>query len=419
MATDLVKKFQKKKVEEAPNRYYKKKIDALPEEIGEVSIMPEGIPEATDAFLAAWENRVKAAQEGGETITVHIERAEFKTIHKVISPLSVLEQAFLMDLEGRNKADSTINTYKKHFKRIYEFIRTYIDITDTETSVYVPSIPLQEIADKIPIAILEMDYFTTYYTRYMKAHEYKEQTIISSLRHFRAIYYFAAKHGWIEQKKIEIGNPLSPVKKTFSKEELEKMSVKPDKENFVDTRSWTIIQYLLSTGNRISSVIGLKVGDINFEDMSITVNVQKNKKPKTISLHHKLAKYLLDYIRVWRSDDDTGRPLLKEYLFCNRTGEQLSYEGIRDAMQDYFKEKGIDYEGFHKFRYSYAAFWIRDGGDGTMLQNQLGHSSYAMTQRYMGIFGTDNAKQVKDHSLINSVEPQQGRKAIKPRMGKK
>ena len=416
MANDLVKKFQKKKVEEADNRIYKIKMDAAPEEMGLQSILPEGAEQATEEFLKAWEGVVMEAQGAQEEIEYTIERAEFAAVHKMVSSMSVLEQAFLLDLEGKNVTENTIKTYKKHFKRIYKFIRSYIDVTKTkETSIDISSISLLEISRTTPIAIIEMEYFTTYYTRFMKARNYSEQTIISSLRHFRAIYYFAANNHWIRKKKIEIKDAQPPIKKTFTQNELEKLSVKPKMNNFVEYRSWVIIQYLLYTGNRISSVINLKVGDIDIENMAITVNTQKNRKPTTISLHTKLAKYLIEYIREARIDEETKKPLVKDYLFCNRTGEQLSYEGVRDAMKDYFEERGIDYEGFHKFRYSYAAFWIRDGGDGTMLQHQLGHNSYAMTQRYMGIFGTDNAKEVKDHSLGNAVSPKQGRKAIKMR----
>ena len=80
------------------------------------------------------------------------------------------------------------------------------------------------------------------------------------------------------------------------------------------------------------------------------------------------------------------------------------------AGKRYFKKRGIDYRGFHKFRYTYAAHWIQSNGNPFELKEQLGHSSLAMTQRYTQVFGAQHAKPVQEHSLINTVKARRKRK---------
>ena len=84
-------------------------------------------------------------------------------------------------------------------------------------------------------------------------------------------------------------------------------------------------------------------------------------------------------------------------------------------MKDYFETRKVEWEGFHKFRHSYAATWIRDGGNPLMLKEQLGHSSLAMTNRYANIYGMATKDEAQQHSLISKISDKSGRKAIKKR----
>ena len=120
---------------------------------------------------------------------------------------------------------------------------------------------------------------------------------------------------------------------------------------------------------------------------------------------------LVDHV-IGRSDE-TGLPKYDEPLFCNRTGGRLTYDGASDAMEDYFKHRCVKWCGFHKFRYSYATFWIRDGGNPLLLKEQLGHSSLAMTNRYVLMTGIATKAEAEQHSLIKKVPEKTGRKAIK------
>ena len=351
-----------------------------------------------------------------EPRTIKIKSA---VINPEVDNLARLEHEFILNRKGKGDAESTVRTYRQHFAMIFDFLgysygrqsgEVVVDALKTE------NFPSQrELGASMPIIVLETDNIATYYQDYVRNWRGRsEQSTISAMRHFKAIVKFAQENGWIRDYKIHIKDVQPDIKKTFTTYELAELTRKPKVEDFVNYRCWVMIKYLMATGNRISSILALNVSDIDFEENSITVNVQKNKKPKLMPLHPSLRKILRDYIHYYRCDDD-GQPLDNEPLFCNAYGGRLAYESAKDSMKDYFEARKVEWEGFHKFRHSYAANWIRDGGNPLMLKEQLGHSSLAMTNRYANIYGMATKDEAEQHSLISKVSDKSGRKALKKR----
>lgn len=333
-----------------------------------------------------------------------------------ITMLKVYKEFQLAQI-AKGNSEATIKTYEKHFHLICEFLGfNYLMqgkevVEDAITRELGTS---REIGASMPVLVFEIDNITAYYIKYLNLRGLSQQTIISSLRHFRAIVYFTQEKGWVKQYKIKIKDVPPEPKTEFTNEELKKLGRKPKltEDNIAEYRSYVMFKYLIATGNRISSVLALNVGDIDFDKGTIRVVVQKNKTPRVMPLIYDLRLILKEWIYRCRSDDD-GMPLYAEPLFCNRTGGRLTYDGASDAMDDYFKHRGVNWCGFHKFRYSYATHWIRDGGNPLLLKEQLGHSSLTMTNRYVLLSGTATKAEAEQHSLIKIVPEKTGRKSIK------
>lgn len=334
-----------------------------------------------------------------------------------ISMLKVSKEFQLAQI-AKGNSEATIKTYQKHFNWIYEFLGfNYLmqgkDVVEDAVARELGT--SREIGASMPVIVLELDNIVAYYIRYLKKQRnLSQQTVISALRHFRAIVYFTQDKGWVKQYNIKIKEIPPDPKTEFTDEELKKIGRKPKltEDNIAEYRCYVMIKYLIATGNRISSVLALNVGDIDFEKGTIRVVVQKNKQPRVMPLNYDLRHILREWIYRCRSDAD-GMPLYEEPLFCNRTGGRLTYDGASDAMEDYFMHRGVEWSGFHKFRYSYATHWIRDGGNPLLLKEQLGHSSLTMTNRYVLMTGTATREEAEQHSLIKKVPEKTGRKAIK------
>ena len=328
--------------------------------------------------------------------------------------LKRLHDEFLFELSGEHKTEETIKSYEKHFNKLYEFVGYYFfndtpDYKETRKEC-------RRLGMTAPIKTLDVENIAAYYHQYLEKVCYpplSEQTVISCMRNFRVIMYYAMKHKLIAKQDITVKTVEPPIKHTFTNEEIYRLTRKrPDVNDLVAYRNWVMIQYLMATGNRIGSILALNVEDIDFENNEIHVQHTKNRKPQIATLPSKLKPHLATWVKHWRSDED-GVPLYGVPLFCNAYGDRLALKSASDSMRDYFTYRRVEWEGFHKFRHSYAANWIRDGGDSLKLKTQLGHSSLAMTNRYANLYGKAVSEDVEQHSLINKVKITNGRKRLK------
>lgn len=384
-----------------------------------VETTPATFEEVTPELIAKNQQRFRGFQRGlfGENHEAGTVRVKTAQLNPEIDNLLRLEKEFMLHRQGKHSSEDTIKAYKKNFNRLYDFLgfnylrqgREQIDDA-IETGV-----TAREIGASMPIMVLDTENLPSYFHDWLaNTKGLAEQTVLSAMRHFRAIIYFAQENKWVREYPIQITEVAPPIKPTFTTYELEQMNRKPKQDNFVEYRCYVMIKYLLATSNRVSSMLALNVEDIDFEENTITVNTQKNKKPKLMPLHPSLRRILKEYIYYYRSDED-GNPRYGEPLFSNNYNQRLAYESARDAMRDYFEARNLEWHGFHKFRHSYAAFWIRDGGNPFMLKEQLGHSSLAMTNRYANLYGMAAKEEAEEHSLIKKAGDKSGRKAIKKR----
>lgn len=326
-----------------------------------------------------------------------------------------LHDDFIFEAEGNHKTAETIKSYEKHFNKLYEFVGYYASnepVEDYETT----RDECREVGKQTPIKFLDVEGISSHYHSYLEKvcrPLLSEQTIISCMRNFRVILYYAMGKKLIEKQDITVKNIEAPIKATFTTDEIYRLTRKrPNDEQMVAYRNWIMIQYLLATGNRIGSVLALNVEDIDFENNEIRVQFTKARKPQITTLPAKLKPHLANWVKVWRSDED-GVPFYNTPLFCNAYGSRLAAKSASDSMSQYFYERHVKWEGFHKFRHSYAANWVRDGGDSLKLKTQLGHSSLTMTNRYANLYGKAVAKDVEEHALINQVRIVSGRKQLK------
>ena len=367
---------------------------------------------------------VDAFTEGLRTKATIEKPTKARKLNKGIDTIGDLRNEFLLSRDGKGDSKGTITSYKTHIDRLQDFIG-FMTADDTvkaklrgEFFDYEEKYRehIRQLGAKAPIRILETPNFMAYFKDFLtNTKGLSEQTVISGMRHIRAVIYFAQENKWIEPFKIEVKNKALPIKSIYSKSTLERLIRKPrNDKDFVAMRNWLMIKYLLGTPNRIGTMLDIKVEDVDFENNLIRVNYQKANNPKNYRLNPQIRLSMKQFIDDWHTDEE-GRIKYEEYLFSNQYGGKLSYSSCRQAMARYFEARGLDFDGFHKFRYTYAANWIMDEGDLFTLKEQLGHSSLAMTNHYAETFGTSHNTQIDKHSLISKVQPNAGRKKLKKR----
>lgn len=224
-------------------------------------------------------------------------------------------------------------------------------------------------------------------------------TINSYLRSVKAFLYYCMSCGYVPTFKIHLIKAEKTIKPTYTEEELKRLLKKPDVKTckFSTYKIWVFENYLLATGNRISSALNVRIEDVNFESGFITIRKTKNRKQQMIPLSKTLADILTEYLEYRQ-----GNP--EDYLFCNDFGECSSRSTYQQLVAKYNISRNVNKTSVHMFRHTFAKLWILNHGDVFRLQKILGHSTIAMTREYVNMFEVDLKRDFDDFSPLDNIK---------------
>lgn len=300
-----------------------------------------------------------------------------------LTPLSTfheLEKVFIDEQEARQNSAATISHYQRSFKKLYKFFEEFYG------------------GDDVNIVFVESVDIWGDYLRWLRRQNLSQPTINTYLRDFKAALYFCMDRKLLPYKKYVIKQAPIPIKDTYTDAEIKKLLVKPNIDNFTYYRNWVIINYLLATGNRLNTIINLRVEDIDFDDSCVIIKVQKSGQITRIPLVRQMTRILREYIDAYRSDGG--------YLFPNQFGEKLTSGALQKSIANYNRSRGVNKTSIHLFRHTFAAEWIKSEGSTASLQKMLGHSSLNAVQHYLQIYGTELAPLAEEHSVLNKTTRQ-------------
>lgn len=264
-------------------------------------------------------------------------------------------------------------------------------------------VPFYEFMDKTqPITVISSDTVDNYILYLRENTQANDVTINSYLRSLRAFLYYCMECNYIPSFKISLIKAEKKIKETYTDEELERLLAKPDtnKCSFSTYKTWVFENYLLGTGNRISTALDLHIGDINFANGVITLRKTKNRKQQIIPLSHTLADILQEYLQI-----RGGEP--EDYLFCNDYGQQASSRTYQQLVRRYNIKRNVNKTSCHLFRHTFAKQWIMSGGDMFRLQKILGHSDLTVTKEYVDMFGQDLQMDFEKFNPLDHIKQKQ------------
>lgn len=205
------------------------------------------------------------------------------------------------------------------------------------------------------------------YIIYLQANtEANDQSIYSYCNGLRTILNYLMNNGFIEPFQIKLPKKEKKLKETYTDQELERLLKKPDlkKCNFSEYRGWVLTNFLLGTGQRLSTVSNIQIEDIDFENSIIHLLRTKNRIQLIIPLSNTLSIVLKEYLRYRQ-----GKP--EDYLFCNQYGGKLTKSGMESAVRRYNLSRGVKKTSLHAYRHTFAKTWVMEGGDIFRLQKLL------------------------------------------------
>lgn len=287
----------------------------------------------------------------------------------------------------KNLSKETIKLYENQFTIFYRFLDDTSLLISEVTSKTVDNFILDLRSDN---------------------HNCNEITINSYLRGIRAFLYYCMDMDYLPQFKIHIPKVDKKLKETYTDTELKVLLKKPDLKtcSFSEYKIWVFSNYLLATGNRISTALNVKIEDIDFTNGLIQLNHTKNRTSQLIPLSQTLATILKEYLKYRK-----GTP--KDYVFCNTYGNKGDIRTYQDMLAAYNRRKGIEKTSAHLYRHTFAKKWILNGGDIFRLQKILGHSDLAVVKEYVQMFGSDLSVDFDKFNPLDRTITQTANKKLK------
>lgn len=205
-----------------------------------------------------------------------------------------------------------------------------------------------------------------------------------------------------EIKLKQVPAPLKPVTVLSESDVKAILSFRP--RTFTDWRLWALVQTLLDTGCRINEILSLKIQDVDFDSMLLTVDGKGGKKRK-VPFSPELRKLLWKYKQMVAKRFSGTLPAL---MFSTRTGHKIRYRNIYRDIIALCQSVGITKRiHCHLTRHTFACHFMKNGGSIYTLSRILGHSSVSTTQIYIRGLGVEDFHE--EHARLSPLARLGGR----------
>ena len=261
---------------------------------------------------------------------------------------------------------------------IERFIRhkKLVGLKDTSLTGYVNEARrLQEYVGKgfCDITTADMkDYFATIVAeRHIQA-----TTLQSRIRYISSFYDFLVNEEYIDRDptdKIERVMVEKKIKKAFSDADIEAL-----RNACTNKRDRAFIEFLYSTGTRITEALSLNVKDVNFSEGEVLV-FGKGHKERIVYLSDVASKYLQEYL-----EDRYAQP--DEPLFTHIVNHQrMTARGAHVLLKESGENAGVENVHPHRFRRTMATHLLDRGMPIEQIKEILGHERLDTTMIYCNV----------------------------------
>tara|TARA_E500000081_G_C6137618_1_gene357884 strand:+ start:3602 stop:4483 length:882 start_codon:yes stop_codon:yes gene_type:complete len=149
-------------------------------------------------------------------------------------------------------------------------------------------------------------------------------------------------------------------------------------DSFLNSRNRTILDFLYSTGSRVSEVINVNLSDIDTKDSFVRLE-GKGSKQRIVPLGSLLIDNLIDYMNI----RDSNMNLESNRLFLSKSFKKLDRTAVFRLIKSTGVKLGLSNDLHpHILRHSAATHMLEGGCDLRTVQEFLGHSSVSTTQIY-------------------------------------
>lgn len=246
---------------------------------------------------------------------------------------------------------------------------------------------------------------------YMIDYGYKGNTYQTFVIKLKAFLTYCFTREYLKEFDVKIPNVVLEKKEIYTEAELKKLLKKPDLNTCLvgDYRSFVTVSFLVGTGCRSTTLLNVKVKDIDFEKEMILFAHMKTKRQANVPLSKSLKITLKEYIETMNLKGE-------DILFPKLDGNQMSYDTLHENLVNYFKHCKVKMRGINTFRNTFATMFIKNGGDIYRLKLLLNHSNIKTTERYVNLLPIDFKDDLLKYNpldLLNKENKDNGKMKLK------
>ncbi len=226
--------------------------------------------------------------------------------------------------------------------------------------------------------------------------KYNSYTISHHISVLKSFYNFLNLRGFTsDNPTVMLSYPkkVRKLPKFLYETEMKELIQSIDINKKFGKRNLAIIILLYSSGIRVSELVSINVGDINYSQKYISI-IGKGNKQREVLLNEYCCQVLRDYEILERD------VLLKNNdhraFFINNKSGPLTDRGVRTVISSIINKTSILLNVTpHTIRHTFATHLLENGMDIKVVQELLGHENLATTQVYTHVT-KENLKSVYD-----------------------
>jgi integrase/recombinase XerC len=276
----------------------------------------------------------------------------------------------------RNSSELTLKSYREDLTALQEYLREAAGGKDVT-----------------PDAVTVLD--LRGYVAALHESGYAKTTIARRLASMRSFFRFGQREGWTKT------NPAKPLRNPrkgrslphfLSAEDIGSLLQAPPTTDAMGLRDRAILETMYSAGLRVSEVVGLDDGDIDFEAGVLRIR-GKGRRERLSPVGSYATDALHDWLHV-RKLHRSHSPGPTAPVFVNKFGKRLTTRSVARMLEKYLKLTGLDNRTTpHSLRHSFATHLLDRGADIRSVQELLGHKSLVTTQIYTHV-STASVRQI-------------------------
>ena len=263
--------------------------------------------------------------------------------------------------------DTDVEMYKMFFA-----VKKIEGLSDSSLIAY--KTELNKLFEKISKSIKEI---TTNDIRYYLAISSKTASSVTLNNKRRILCSFFK---FLEQEEYIVKNPMTKIKQIKEEKKIKDPFTSDELERIRDAckseRDEALVEFLYSTGCRISEASGVDIEDIDFEKNEVKV-YGKGKKERIVYINARAKMKIKKYI-----DIRNAGPLFITSKKVKGKHERLHTDSLRIIFGEIGKRAGVKNCHPHKMRRTMATKALRSGMKLDEVQKILGHEDIQTTTIY-------------------------------------